>query len=321
MRYKVAVLRGGPSSEYEISLKTGKSVIESLKNKHQILDIVIDMHGDWYYNGIPVTPAEVLSGVDVVFNAMHGEFGEDGKVQQILEQINVPFTGPKAFSAVQTIRKDYSRKIFEDLGLKVPLAAVVEKTYDIEKVAYEVFRKMPMPLILKPLDKGSSLGIKVVKDFRDLVDALSALFVHTDRVLVEEYIKGKEATVGVIENFRDQELYPLFPTEIVLPEGKDIFDYDAKMNAQIKNICPGCFSRQESKALQRAAVAAHRGLGLRHYSRSDFIVHPKRGVFILETNALPALGENALICKALGACGSNYDDFVDHIIELATKRK
>lgn len=321
MRYKVAVLRGGPSSEYEISLKTGKSVIESLKNRHQVLDIVIDMHGDWYYNGILVAPAEVLSNVDVVFNAMHGEFGEDGKVQQILEQIQVPFTGPKAFSAVQSMRKDYSRRIFENLGLKTPLAAVVEKTYDIEKVAYEIFRKMPMPLILKPLDKGSSLGIVVVKDFKSLVDNLSKLFVHTEKVLVEEYIKGKEATVGVIENFRDQELYPLFPTEIVLPEGKEIFDYDAKMNAQIKNICPGCFSKQESEVLQRAAIAAHRGLGLRHYSRSDFIVHPKRGVFILETNSLPALGENTLICKSLEACGAKYDDFVDHIIELATKRK
>jgi len=321
MRYKVAVLRGGPSSEYEISLKTGKSVIESLKNRHQVLDIVVDMHGDWYYNGFLVTPAEVLGDVDVVFNAMHGEYGEDGKVSQILEQINVPFTGPKAFSAVQSIRKDHARNIFENLGLKTPLAAVIEKTYDIEKVAYEVFRKMPMPLILKPHDKGSSLGIKVVKDFRDFVDSLSALFVHADKVLVEEYIKGKEATVGVIENFRDQELYPLFPTEIVLPEGKEIFDYDSKMNAQIKNVCPGCFSRQESEALQRAAVAAHRGLGLRHYSRSDFIVHPKRGVFILETNALPALGDNSLICKSLEACGAKYDDFLDHVIALATKRK
>lgn len=321
MRYKVAVLRGGPSSEYEISLKTGKSVIENLRSRHQILDIVVDMHGDWYYNGVLVSPGEVLSNVDVVFNAMHGEFGEDGKVQQILEQIGVPFTGPKAFSAMQSMRKDHSRKIFENLGLKTPLAAIIEKTFDIEKVAYEVFRKMPMPYVLKPLDKGSSLGVTVVKDFHSFVDALSKLFVHVDRVLVEEYIKGKEATVGVIENFRDQELYPLFPTEIVLPEGKEIFDYDSKMNADIKNVCPGCFSRQESEALQRAAVAAHRGLGLRHYSRSDFIVHPKRGVYILETNSLPALGENALICKSLDSCGAKYEDFLDHVLTLAIKRK
>lgn len=321
MKYKVAVLRGGPSSEYEISLKTGKSVIEALKERHRVSDVVIDMHGDWYYNGVLVSPAEVLSKVDVVFNAMHGEYGEDGKVQQILEQIGVPFTGPKTLSAVQSIRKDHARNVFEQLGLKTPLAAIVEKTYDIEPVAYEVFRKMPMPLVLKPLDKGSSLGVSVVKDFRGLVDTLSALFVHTEKVLVEEYIKGKEATVGVIENFRDQELYPLFPTEIVLPEGKEIFDYDTKMDAQTKNICPGCFSKAENEILQRAAISAHRGLGLRHYSRSDFIVHPKRGVFILETNSLPALGENALICKSLKECGSNYEEFLDHILDLATRRK
>lgn len=321
MKYKVAVLRGGPSSEYEISLKTGKSVVENLRNRHQVLDVVIDMHGDWYYNGILVSPAEVLSNVDVVFNAMHGEYGEDGRVQQILEQINVPFTGPKALSAMQSIRKDHARSVFENLGLKTPLAAIVEKTYDIEKVAYEVFRKMPMPLILKPLDKGSSLGIVIVKDFKSLVDSLSALFVHTEKVLVEEYIQGKEATVGVIENFRNQELYPLFPTEIVLPEGKEFFDYDAKLNAEIKNICPGCFSKAENEVLQRSAIAAHRGLGLRHYSRSDFIVHPKRGVFILETNSLPGLGENSLICKSLGACGTKYDDFLDHVLDLATRKK
>lgn len=321
MKYKVAVLRGGPSSEYEISLRTGRSVIENLKNRHNVMDVVIDMHGDWYYNGKNVAPAEVLSNVDVVFNAMHGEYGEDGKVQQILEQINVPFTGPKAFSAMQAIKKDHARKIFHELGLKTPLAAIVEKTYDIEKVAYEVFRKMSMPLILKPLDKGSSLGIKVVKDFRSFVDSLSALFVHTEKVLVEEYVKGKEATVGVIEDFRGQEIYPLFPTEIILPEGKEFFDYDDKMNAQIKNVCPGCFSKAENEVLQKAAIAAHRGLGLRHYSRSDFIVHPKRGVFILETNSLPGLGENALICKSLGSCGSSFDEFLDHILDLATRRK
>ncbi len=321
MKYKVAVLRGGPSSEYDISLKTGKAVIDNLKNRHQVLDIVVDMYGDWYYNGILVSPAEVLSKVDVVFNAMHGEYGEDGKVQQILEQVKVPFTGPKAFSAVQSMRKDYARDVFKNLGLKTPLAAIVEKTYDIENVAYEVFRKMPMPLILKPLDKGSSLGITVVKDFRSLVDSLAKLFVHTEKVLIEEYIKGKEATVGVIEDFREQELYPLFPTEIVLPEGSEIFDYDAKQNAQIKNVCPGCFSKSESEALQKAAVAAHRGLGLRHYSRSDFIVHPKRGVFILETNSLPALGESTLICKSLEACGAKIDDFLDHVIALALKKK
>lgn len=318
---KIAVLRGGPSSEYEISLKTGKSIVEALRDRHRILDIVIDMHGDWYHNGIVVAPAEVLSDVDVVFNAMHGEYGENGKVQQILEQIQVPFTGPKVLGAVQSIRKDRAREIFESVGLKTPIAAIVEKTFDIEKVAYEVFKKMPLPLIVKPLDKGSSLGVTVVKDFYSFVDTLSALFVHTDKVLVEEYIKGKEATVGVIENFRDQEIYPLFPTEVVLPEGSMICDYDAKCSPQTKYICPGCFSRSESDALQRASVAAHRALGLRHYSRSDFIVHPKRGIYILETNSLPALGQNSPMVKSLESVGTNYLDFLEHVIELATRKK
>lgn len=321
MSLKIAVLRGGPSSEYEISLKTGKSVIETLKDDYKVFDIVVDMCGDWYKNGICLTPAEALRDVDVVFNAMHGEYGEDGKIQQILERLGIPFTGPKVFGAVQSIKKDRSREIFNSIGLKTPLAAIIEKTYDIEKVAYEVFKKMPLPLILKPLDKGSSLGVVVVKDFYSFVDALSTLFVHTEKVLVEEYIKGKEATVGVIENFRDQEIYPTFPTEIVLSEDKDIFDYDLKSNSNFKSVCPGCFNKIENDLLQKAAIAAHRALGLRHYSRSDFIVHPKRGVYILETNSLPALGEKSLIAKSLESVGSNYKEFLKHIIDLAINKK
>lgn len=321
MTLKIAVLRGGPSSEYEISLKSGKSVIETLKDEYKVSDIVIDMCGDWYKNGVCLSPAEALRDVDVVFNAMHGEYGEDGKCQQILEQLGVNFTGPKTFGAVQAIKKDRARDIFNSIGLKTPLAAVVEKTYDVEKVAYEIFKKMPLPLIVKPLNKGSSLGISVVKDFYSLVDTLSALFVHTDKVLVEEYIKGKEVSVGVLENFRNQEIYPMFPVEIVLPDGKEIFDYDSKINNQAKHICPGCLNREESDYLQRSAVAAHRALGLRHYSKSDFIVHPKRGVYILETNSLPMLGENTLISKSLSELGSNYKDFLKHVIELAMSKK
>jgi D-alanine-D-alanine ligase len=327
MNYRIAVLRGGPSSEHHVSLKTGKAVMNTLSDDYMVIDIVIDKKGYWYRNGICYKPAKALKDIDVVFNAMHGEYGEDGRVQQILQAIKKPFTGPKALGAVLSINKAKAKDIYKNHGLKTPLHLVLERENflnNTDAVAIEILRKIPLPLIVKPVDKGSSLGISVVRDFKSLIETLISLFVYTDKVLIEEYIKGKEGTIGVIEKFRGQEIYPLLPVEIVFTNSnnkKDFFDHDSKYSGETKYICPGAFSKKEKEEILKAGIIAHKELGLRHYSRTDFIVHPRRGIFILETNSLPGLTSTSLLPISLEAVGSNYKEFLNHVITLAYNDK
>jgi D-alanine-D-alanine ligase len=313
----IAVLRGGPSSEHDVSIQSGKGVLEALEDLHHTKDIVIDKNGKWFFNGIEVNPQTALQGVDVAFNAMHGEYGEDGEVQKILEMINVPFTGPRALGARLSINKATSKKLYHKHGIKSPYSKIVTNTGNVEQMANTIFRSFPIPMILKPVSKGSSVGILIAKNHSDLVGALEKVFEDSDDILIEEYIDGREATVGVLEKFRDQDIYPLLPTEIKPPTERNFFDYDCKYDGTTEEICPGNFSNEEKQQLQELAVKAHNILGLRHYSRSDFIIHPKRGIYILETNSLPGLTSESLYPKALEPVGSNYREFLEHVIGLA----
>jgi D-alanine-D-alanine ligase len=169
---------------------------------------------------------------------------------------------------------------------------------------------------VKPLTAGSSVGITIVKTFFDLEKALERAFEHSDIVIIEEYIEGREVTCGVIDGFRGHKTYPLFPTEIVPKSG--FYDYHAKYESDDTGyICPAIFDEKTKETIQEAAKAVHEHLGLRHYSRSDFIVHPRRGVYFLEVNTLPGMTSHSLIPRAVEAAGSNLSEFFDHVISLA----
>ncbi len=146
-------------------------------------------------------------------------------------------------------------------------------------------------------------------------------FDYSPNILVEEFIRGTEATCGVLENWRDQDVYALPPIEIRVPEGKELFDYDVKYTelSHAAEICPGGFCEADTEKIKRLAIAAHKVLDLRHYSRADFIVSPTRGIYLLEVNTLPGLHALALIPKAAKVEGLDYEGLLDHIISLALK--
>lgn len=322
-RKKIAVLRGGPSSEHEVSLKSGRAVIDALKDKNDILDVIIDKKGKWFVNGMEKSPTETIRLMDVVFNAMHGEYGEDGQVQEILEMLGVPFTGPKKMGATISMNKHHTKEILKKAGIKTPH----HKNYDlksedeINETSRKIFNSFSFPLVLKATSKGSSVGVYIIQNMQDLREALCKLYQESPNFICEEYITGKEGTVGVIDCFRGDKIYSLLPIEIIPPESKKFFDYECKYDGSTKEICPGNFSKLESKEMQEIAKKAHELLGLRHYSRSDFIVHPRRGVFFLETNSLPGMTSESLLPKAVSAVGSSYKEFLEHVIDLAIKNK
>jgi len=323
MRLVVGVLRGGPSHEYEVSLKTGASVLGALDTaKYEPRDIFISRGGEWHVHGVPVSPEKALFGVDVAFNAMHGSFGEDGGVQQVLDSLAVPYTGSGAHSSALAFDKHRTREAVKGLGVKIAHGTLVDarEVGDLHQAAFNIFRSMPHPVIVKPAVGGSSVGTTVVDNFHTLEWALNKAFEVSPRAVIEEFIKGREATVGVVDHFRGERSYALLPVEIVPPPSATFFDYDAKYSGKSIERVPGNFTPQEKELLSAAAKAVHEGLGLRHYSRSDFIVS-RRGIYFLEVNTLPGLTQESLLPKALGAIGTSLSHFIDHILSLARGKK
>jgi D-alanine-D-alanine ligase len=320
---RIAVLRGGPSSEYEVSLKTGDAILRALPSQYEGVDVLISKDGVWHVGGMQKTPEEAMRHIDVAFIALHGHYGEDGKVQRILEHLGVPFTGSGSLSSAIAMNKRAAKEALASIKDKVKLAAhkVFTRAEIAEKGAHNIFREIFHPSIVKPLSSGSSVGITVVKSFLGLEEALAKALEHGDLVMVEEYIEGREATCGVIDGFRGEGRYALLPVEIVPDTKAPFFDYDAKYGGGSREICPADFDQATSKAIQDATRLIHETLGLRHYSRSDFIVHPKRGVYFLEVNTLPGLTSESLFPKAVKAVGSSMSEVIDHIIRLARERK
>ena len=318
-KIKVAVLRGGPSSEYDVSLKTGKSVLDNLPSEYLPTDVFISKKGEWLVDGISVDPQRIFQANDVIFNALHGEYGEDGKLQRFLDHSQVKYTGSGALASALAMNKVMAKEIFISAGLKTPVFKVIKKGEITHDIAHRIFTTFPMPAVIKPNGSGSSVGVSLVGKISEIVPAIDKALKHADTVIIEEFISGREATCGVIEKFKGKEVYPLLPIEIRKPKENTFFDYDAKYSGKSEEVCPGNFSKKETEMIEEMAVRAHKALGLRHYSRSDFIVHPKRGVYILETNTLPGLTKESLLPKSLTAVGSSLSQFLDHVINLALK--
>jgi len=318
-KLRVAVLRGGPSHEYDVSLKTGGHVLSLLRDmpeKYAPLDIFIDKKGVWHFEGRPQTPQDALRHADLVWNGLHGRYGEDGQVQRLLTTLNIPYTGATAVPSVLAMNKEQAKAVYRKHGLHTPHHVLLTLDLHLDSSLFEIFRTFLHPVIVKPANSGSSVGMKIAHTYKELKEAVMHAFDHSHRVLVEEFVRGREATCGVVENFRGEKIYALIPVEIERPKNS-IFDYEAKYSGQTKEMCPGSFTSTETKDIEEMARKAHEALGLRHYSRSDFIITPKGKAYILETNSLPGFTTESLLPISIEAVGWNSREFVDHIIKLA----
>jgi D-alanine-D-alanine ligase len=303
---------------------SGDTILKNIPEKYHPVDILISKEGVWHRGGMEMDPRRALSGIDVVIIAMHGEYGEDGKVQQILDRIGVPYAGSGALASAVGMNKHIAKQHFTKAGLKTPHAKLLSPLSDdaeLQALARELFKSFPIPAVIKPAGAGSSVGVTIARTLAELEAGLEKAFGVGGSVLVEEFIPGVEATCGVIENFRGKDIYALFPIEIVPAAEQGFFDYEAKYAGKSQEICPGRFSHADKMEIERMAIEAHKALGLRHYSRSDFIINPKRGIYILESNTLPGMTSESLFPKAIRAVGSTLPEFIDHLISLALERK
>ncbi len=316
----VGVLRGGPSSEHEVSLATGHAILTHLpEDRYTARDIYIDRQGVWHERGVPSSPEKILPTLDTALIGLHGEYGEDGKVQKLLERYGVPYTGADSFASAVAMHKVLTKEKAREVGLLTPKYHFIAPGSDIEAAAVRITRSFPQPVIVKPVSLGSSVGVHVVGGYAPVYQAITLALQVSPGVLVEEFIRGTEATAGVVERLRGEDLYALPPVEILPPPHATFFDREVKYNGSTQEIVPGRFPRLISQELMQQARTMHRALGLRHYSRSDFIVSP-RGIYFLETNTLPGLTSASLLPKALDSVGVRFPDFLSHLVELSLGR-
>ncbi len=322
LKTRVAVLRGGPSSEYDVSLVTGAGVLKALKNSgYYTKDIMVSKRGEWLVDGQVKSPASALATIDVVFIAMHGAYGEDGTVQKICERLHIPFTGSNSFPSCVAFNKDTTKRVLLNYPVRLPKHVRVkrEDDQDLAILAEAVISSFGPEYVLKPLTSGSSHGVVMVNNGDDLKDALTLMFTQHEEFMIEERIRGVEATCAVLENFRNELLYSLPPVEIIPPTTHDFFAADVKYNGATTELCPGRFSFSEKSDLLDAAITVHQALGLSQYSRSDFMVRDGE-VYFLEVNTLPGLTPESLFPKAAEAIGLSYQQLIEHLIQTAKVR-
>lgn len=296
---RVAVLRGGPSHAYESSLQTGAHVLSLLRKspeKFAPLDIFVSKDGKWHLSGLEHEPYHALRETDVVWNALHGDYGEDGQVQRILETLGLPFTGGDAISSSLSTNKDMAKRVYERHSLPTPLHELLSKESFGDEHLIQIFRTYLHPVVVKPADKSHSLGVRLAHTFQELKQAVKDAFSYSKKVLVEEHVKGHELTVVTIDKARGEEVYALLPTNF----------------SKIRT--------EERLRVEEMAKRAHQVLGLRHYSSSDFVVTPKGKIYLLETNALPAFHQDSHLHRSLEATGWRSHDFVEHVISLALNK-
>lgn len=323
VRTRVAVLRGGPSSEHNVSLKTGQGVLSALDPSHyEASDIIIARNGEWYRNGFQLQPKTVVENSDVIFNALHGTYGEDGTLQRELDRYRVPYTGSGAFATAIAMNKLKTKERLCDLGVKLAPHRRVQHdpSNQYDRIADSISNEFGPIYVVKPVAGGSSINTVIAHGTFELARALKEIAETDADMLVEQYIKGREATCGVVEGFRGEKLYSLPVVEIVPPSERSFFDHDAKYTGVTEEICPARFRQTLKKDIERIAAAVHEILELSQYSRSDFIV-ASDGIYFLEVNTLPGLTPESLMPKALAAVGATYQEFIDHLITDALLRR
>lgn len=320
---RVAVLRGGPSDEYTVSMRTGAAVIDSLRRKGAaIRDIVVSKEGEWLEEGKIRKIDSVFTGIDIVFIAMHGAYSEDGELQKILQRHHINFTGSSSLSSALAFNKFLTKETLLEHGVTMPKHKIVIKNHlsesALDTLIDEITTSFGPEYIIKPIANGSSIGLSLVRNKEDLKSNLLNSFSesNSDGLLVEEFIRGREATCGILENFRNENLYCFPAVEIIPPREYQFFTNEAKYNGKTEIVCPARFSYKERQQIAEVSTKVHEILNLSQYSRSDFIVRDGQ-VYFLEVNTLPGLTNESIYPKAAESIGLSFDDLIEHLVLTA----
>ena len=350
-KINVAVLMGGRTAEHEISVESGRNVVQNLDlSKYNVKPVTITREGSWLVpegyltdsrqttellpehltrdlEGKELIPLgmgtaldrTVSEEVDVVFIAMHGPYGEDGTVQGLLEVLNLPYTGSNVEASAISMNKVRSKEIYLHHRIPTPRYIVIEERDWHKKrtsLLGRVEKRLRFPCVTKPPRLGSSVGVRVSDDRESLADAVETVLRYDASVLIEEYISGMEITSPVLDNGPNKKPTALPLVEIV-PKTAEYFDYEAKYTPGASDeITPARLDDELTKKAQRLGLRAHHVLGCTGLSRTDMILNGER-FYVLETNTIPGITEVSLCPKAARAMGISFPQLLDRIIDVA----
>jgi D-alanine-D-alanine ligase len=335
------VLLGGTSAERDVSLASGLRVAQALRERgyqvtafdtaHGLLSagdehtlstgqvmktLPPDVHALARLNAQMPTTLRSIPETEVVFLGLHGGQGEDGTIQALLDVTGVPYTGTGHLGSALAMDKDLSKHLFRESGVPTPdwlmaprgwasMAESAQKRFD-----EEVERALHLPVIVKPSKQGSTVGLTLVRERGSLPAAIADAFAFDDEVMIEQFIAGRELTVGILG---DEAL----PVGEIIP-AHEIYDYECKYTAGLaREVFPADLTAEQTSEIQHLAMLAFRALKLRGYARIDFRMSPQRGFFCLEANTLPGMTELSLIPQAAAAAGISFPELCERIVHLA----
>jgi len=352
-KINLAIICGGPSSEHEVSLASAKSVISNLdQKKYNILLIVIDRQGKWLLGPrgeeyltantkvktianqlakeesqslINISSKELtnfqegdLGGqkIDLVLPIGHGQYIEDGKLQGMLDMLGIPYVFSGTLTSALAMNKHLTKIIAQAAGLTICLEQILKSNdqVDLDKIITD----LGLPVVIKPVELGSSVGISIPKNKADLEVALANSFKLTNTIMVEKYVKGRELTCAVLGNDQPQTL----PVVEIIPKVSEFFDYKAKYEVGgSEEICPANIPEAIRNQVQKQAIKIFQALGCSDLARADFIWDEKNNqLYFLEINTIPGMTQTSLVPQEAKVQGLEFPQFLDTLITEALKR-
>lgn len=297
---KIGVIMGGISSEREVSLNSGNSIVENIdKNKYEVLPIIIDKKEDII---------EKVKGIDFALLALHGKFGEDGTVQSVLQTLGIPYSGCGPLSSALCMDKDLTKRILQANNIRTARWLNVS---NVDEIDYDKIEEMKYPVFIKPTNGGSSVATFKITKKEDVEEAVREGLKWDNEVMIEEFIKGEEITCPVFKN----EMFPI----IAIRPKTDFFDYTQKYSGDGADEIIIELEEKLHNEVEQMALDTYKALKCSVYSRIDMIVTEEGVPYILEVNTLPGMTKTSLFPKSAAAKGFNFTQFIDMIIENSIK--
>lgn len=303
----VAVVMGGPSAEREVSLNTGAAIANALREYGYTNVVEIDLDPRNFGKQLAESKAEV------VFNAVHGLYGEDGRLQTLLEIREMPYTGSGMIASVSCMDKVITKRMLRDAGISTPACLIVNKKES--GIKEKIKQRFSLPVVIKPASQGSSIGVEIVKEENQHDEALANAFKYSRDILVEEFIGGKELTVSMMQ--KDGEVVALPVIHIAPHSGT--YDYHSKYTkGATEYICPADLDEETTKKVQEISKQAYEVLGCSGVARADVMLDEEGNGYVLEINTVPGMTATSLVPKAAAAAGITFPELCNIILQSAS---
>lgn len=305
---RIAVLMGGKSGEREVSLRSGTNALNALQRQGlEAISLDVDEN---------LTHSLIKNKIDLVFIALHGKGGEDGSIQGFLETLGIPYTGSGVLASALAMDKVRAKMIFETTGVPTPKYQSIEPQNNIEDQCEKAMDEIGLPLVVKPISEGSSLGVSIVRDSQDLGKTVKKTVDFFGDAFLERYVKGTEVTVAILGTGARLRALPVLE---IVPK-KEFYDYEAKYTKGLTDlIVPARIPETATKRAQEAALKAHRVLGCHGMSRVDIQLDLSYEAYVTEVNTIPGLTDLSDMPAEAKAAGMTYDELILEILDSAIK--